>query len=242
MSDSQRIALYQTDVHPCGYMEDRQAVTLLLDPSLKLSVAGVEKMAEYGFRRSGSHIYRPNCPACRACVPARIKVDEFRPNRSQRKILRRNSDLLLKSVIPRFSLEYYRLYRRYINIRHRDGDMYPPSARQFLDFLCVVTGYTQFWELRKKDSGELMAVAVIDHHLQSLSAMYSFYNPDEPKRSLGTYLILRQIEEAKRTKLPYLYLGYWIDGCRKMSYKMHFLPQEHLIDGNWIDFVPQSQT
>ncbi len=235
MSD-QRIALYQTEPHPCGYLGDRDAVTLFLDPKQELSGYGAECMAQRGFRRSGKYTYKPFCPDCQACISVRTLVQEFTPNRTQRKILMRNQDLVLSYTLPSLTLENYRLYRRYIQSRHKDGDMYPPTAKQFMDFLGVDSGYTRFWNLRSKHDDRLVAVAVTDHHPDSLSAVYSFFDPNESKRSLGVYLVLQQIAAARQAGHSYLYLGYWIQACRKMRYKTDFMPQEHFHDGLWQEF------
>ena len=230
-SSEQQIRIYQTEVHPCSYLDGRDAVTEFLDPKLTIGVELAEKLSELGFRRSGQHTYRPQCPACSACIPLRVQVADFEPGRTQRKILNRNQDLTLDLSQPVLTLENYRLYRRYINERHQDGDMYPPSAKQFSEFLGVNSGHTQFWNFRKDD--RLLGIAVTDHFPHALSSVYSFFSPDYGKRSLGVYFVLRQIMAAKKAGLSYLYLGYWIKDCRKMSYKISFPPLEQFTDGMW---------
>ncbi|MCL6269893.1 arginyltransferase [Sansalvadorimonas sp. 2012CJ34-2] len=223
---SQRINIYQTGEHPCSYLPGRIAVTQFIDPNLLLPMEAVEHLAELGFRRSGDHIYTPSCPGCSSCVSVRVKVKDFKPNRTQRKVLNRNQDLRIEVARPELSLEVYRLYRQYINHRHSDGDMYPPSARQLKEFLCIDTGYSSFWKFY--DGKKLLGIAVTDHFSKGLASVYSFFCPYSGKRSLGVYFVLRQILAAREAGLDYLYLGYLIEGCRKMSYKSNFGPLEHL--------------
>ncbi|MTI14405.1 arginyltransferase [Sansalvadorimonas verongulae] len=233
MKNEHQIALYETDVHPCSYLSGKEASTQFLDPRFQVDASTAERLAELGFRRSGDHTYRPNCPDCSACIPLRVRVDEFEPNRTQRKILNRNAGVSVTLKLPTTNLEYYRLYRRYISERHRDGDMFPPSAKQFSEFLGIDSGYTHFWIFR--EHGKLLGVTVTDHFSQSLSLVYSFFRTDAGygRRSLGIYFVLRQILAAKQAGFPYLYLGYLIRECRKMSYKTSFLPAEQFVDQQW---------
>ncbi len=231
MSDERRIQLYQTDIHPCSYIDGEDAVTVFLDPKLRLNAEATESMTELGFRRSGLHTYRPQCPNCSACISVRVNVNAFQPNRTQRKMINRNQDLEIDHSPPELTLENYRLYRRYINARHSDGDMFPPSAKQFAEFLGVDTGFTRFWNFRRK--GQLLGVAVTDHYPHSLSSVYSFFEPEEQRRSLGSYFVLQQIQAAKKSGLEWFYLGYWVSECRKMSYKSRFQPQEIFTGQCW---------
>ncbi|WP_281646317.1 arginyltransferase [Parendozoicomonas sp. Alg238-R29] len=233
MSNEQQIGLYETGIHPCSYIPGKDAATQFLDPRLRIGADIAEQLAQLGFRRSGEHTYRPHCPGCNACIPLRVRVQDFQPNRTQRKVLNRNQDVGLEITEPAVTLEYYRLYRRYINQRHQDGDMFPPTAKQYADFLAVDSGYTKFWEFREKD--QLLGIAVTDHFQEALSAVYSYYIPDQAysRRSLGVYFVLRQIMAAKDLGYPYLYLGYLIRECRKMSYKTDFPPLEQLVGHQW---------
>ncbi|CAM3528712.1 arginyltransferase [Parendozoicomonas haliclonae] len=232
----QRIPLYQTGLHPCSYLDRKDASTVFLDPNILLNVEGAEVMAEQGFRRSGRHTYRPHCPQCHGCISVRVNVQDFQPNRTQRKILNRNQDLHIEVSEPQLTLENYRLYRRYISERHRDGDMFPPTARQFQDFLGVDSGFTQFWNIRR--GHELVGVAVTDNFRRSLASVYSFFDPDDHRRSLGTYAVLKQIEAARQSGRLWLYLGYWISDCRKMRYKTAFQPLEMFNGNDWQHFQP----
>jgi len=232
MTELARLKFYATQPHSCSYLPDEQATTLFLDPSQPMDVNVYADLSEMGFRRSGDHLYRPHCQNCNACVPARIPAARFIPNRQQRRILKRNADLTVSAARPTFKEEYFELYRRYIETRHADGDMYPPSRDQFSTFLVRDLPFCWFYEFRLE--GRLMAVAVCDLLPNGLSAVYTFYEPDEERRSLGRFAILWQITEAVRQDLEAVYLGYWIKNCKKMNYKTQYRPIELLINQRWV--------
>lgn len=232
MTELARLKFYATQPHACSYLPDEQATTLFLDPSQPMDMHVYAELSELGFRRSGDHLYRPHCQGCNACIPARIPATSFLPNRQQKRILKRNTDLSVQAVRPSFSEEYYKLYARYIEQRHADGDMYPPSRDQFCTFLVRDLPFSRFYEFRL--AGRLLAVAVTDVLPNGLSAVYTFYDPNEERRSLGRYAILWQIGEAARLGLQAVYLGYWIKNCRKMSYKTQYRPIELLVNHRWV--------
>lgn len=229
------LKVFATHPHPCSYLDDQRATTLFIDPEATIDPATYSELAELGFRRSGPHIYRPQCENCNACIPARIPVENFKPKRSQRKIWNRNQDLLVESTDQINNEEYFQLYQSYINARHADGDMYPPSKEQYASFLTDDLGVTMFYGFRL--NGKLVAVAVIDEMNNGLSAIYTFFDPIEDRRSLGSYVILWQIELAKKLHLPNVYLGYWIKECQKMSYKIDYRPLELYINGRWLSLI-----
>ncbi|MDX9874876.1 MAG: arginyltransferase [Spongiibacteraceae bacterium] len=232
MTALSRLKVFATHPHDCSYLEDQQATTLFVDPAAEMDSETYSQLSEMGFRRSGPHLYRPHCASCNACVAARIPVERFQPSRQQRRVWSRNRDL---SVIGRHALDddrYYTLYASYIEQRHRDGDMYPPSRAQFDAFLTAEWDITRYYCFELGD--ELLAVAVVDLMQGGLSAIYTFYEPALGRRSLGVYAVLWQIEEARRLGLPYVYLGYWIKQCPKMSYKVNYRPLELLINGRWV--------
>jgi leucyl-tRNA---protein transferase len=226
------LKVYATHPHKCSYLEGREATTLFVDPDTKIDQHAYSQLADIGFRRSGAHVYRPHCQGCNACVPARIPVDKFKLKRSQRRIWNRNQDLHITRVEDITTDEYYGLYERYICERHIDGDMYPPSREQYQTFLSDEIGVTEFYCFR--DKGKPVAVAVIDTMDNGLSAIYTFFDPSYERRSLGSFAILWQIEQTKKLGLSYVYLGYWIKNCRKMSYKISYRPLELFIDGRWL--------
>ena len=230
MTELARLKFYATQPHSCSYLPEEQATTLFLDPSQPMDVHVYADLSEMGFRRSGDHLYRPHCQNCNACVPARIPVAQFIPNRQQKRIFKRNADLQVQPAKPAFSEEYFELYQRYIEQRHADGDMYPPSRDQFSTFLVRDLPFSRFYEFRL--DGRLLAVAVTDLLPNGLSAVYTFYEPED-HASYGTYNILWQIQQARELELPYTYLGYWIAESPKMGYKARFFPHERRQHGQW---------
>ncbi|MBP8172290.1 MAG: arginyltransferase [Pseudomonas sp.] len=231
MTELARLKFYATQAHPCSYLPTEQATTLFLDPSQPMDAQVYAELSEVGFRRSGDHLYRPHCQKCSACVPARLPAADFRPNRQQRRILSRNADLQVQAVRPAFSEEYYELYARYIEQRHADGDMYPPNREQFSTFLVRDLPFSRFYEFRL--GNQLLAVAVTDVLPNGLSAVYTFYDPNQEQRSLGRFAILWQISETLRLGLHAVYLGYWIKNCRKMNYKTQYRPIELFVNQHW---------
>ena len=229
--NDQQIKLFQTHEHDCSYLPGQRAQTLFVDPDVTLNRFAQTQLAEQGYRRSGDFVYRPNCRACQACIPIRIPVNEFTPNRTQRRVLKKNQSLAINVSEARLTDEIYDLYARYISARHRDGDMYPPSPEQFEDFLVKAQADNLFIEYREE--GRLVAVAVTDLLENAYSAVYSFFNPDNRQASYGVFTILSQIELAQQANLDYLYLGYWIKACQKMRYKIDYRPTELFIKGQW---------
>jgi leucyl-tRNA---protein transferase len=226
------VRVFATYPHNCSYLDGEQATTLFVDPSTPIDAQVYSQLSFIGFRRSGPHLYRPHCASCNACVPARVPTADFQPNRSQRRIIARNSDLQTRIVDDIHTEEHFDLYQRYIEQRHRDGDMYPPDREQYDSFLTREWGSTSFVEFR--DGDQLLAVAVVDRLDIGLSAIYTYYDPACERRSLGTYVILWQIRHALELGLAAVYLGYWIRNCRKMNYKTRFRPVELLANGHWI--------
>jgi len=229
---SETVRLFQTLPHPCGYFSGRTAQNLVIDPAAPDLPRIYAHALTRGYRRAGGHVYHPQCPQCSACVPARIAVAGFRPDRSQRRCLKRNEDLTLTIAPARYTHEYFNLYRRYLDARHAEGGMDNPDPQDFSRFLFTPWSPTCFVELRNRD-GDLYAVAVTDVAASGLSAVYTFYEPQQGARSLGTLAILRQIELARERGMPHLYLGYWIAAHPKMDYKVRFRPLELLGPGGW---------
>ncbi|GLR63118.1 arginyltransferase [Marinospirillum insulare] len=232
------LRFYQTLPHACSYLEDEEATTLFLDPQQPVTAEVYDALTQVGFRRSGKHLYRPHCDTCNACKSVRVKVAEFTPSRQQQRTLKRNQDLSWKILPTTFSSEHYQLYEKYINHRHADGDMYPASEEQFRSFLLVGNAWANLVEFRDS-SGRLVAVAAVDNLRDGLSAIYTFFDPTENRRSLGVFAVLWQLEQVKKLGLPYLYLGYWIKNCRKMNYKQAYQPLEILEEQQWQAF-PES--
>ena len=230
--NTRHLQLYITAESPCSYFDDRMSSNLVPDPQLRLNMPIYNQLIQHGFRRSGSHCYRPHCNNCESCVACRLNVDAFTSSRSQRRCLKSNIDLTMKMVDAGFTEEYFALYRRYLNSRHVDGSMSHPAEDDFRQFLFCDWCDTQFLEFRQ--AGKLVAVAATDIVSDGLSAVYSFFDPDLKNRSLGTYCILKQIEYAKQQQRDYVYLGYWIDKHEKMDYKKNFKPLQLYIDEQWL--------
>jgi leucyl-tRNA---protein transferase len=233
---------FLTAPSPCPYLdgqEERKVFTHLVgERANELN----DLLTQGGFRRSQNIAYRPACEHCRACVSVRILADEFSPSRSMSRVAQRNADLAANTHRAEPSTEQYSLFRRYLDARHRKGGM---SDMTVLDYAMMVEDThvkTQVIEYRKRSSGgrangrergELVAVALTDIMGDGLSMVYSFYDPELRDRSLGTYMILDHIERARALGLPHVYLGYWVDGSRKMQYKVRFTPQEQLGPKGW---------
>lgn len=226
-----RLNLYFSREHACHYLPGRRARIAVVDPAERPTTRGYSTLSARGFRRSGHYLYRPACDGCDACRSLRVPVARFTPDRSQRRTLKRNADLRVRTLAPEFNAEHYRLFTRYLQSRHRDGGMDGTDPDAYIGFLEGGWTDTAFHEFR--DGGRLLAVAVTDRLADGLSAVYTFYEPDESRRSLGNYAILWQIGAARQVGLRWLYLGYWIGESDKMNYKSRFRPHEILIDGGW---------
>ncbi len=235
MSSLKTLVFFATPEHRCSYLPDRHATTMFVDPRASIDRRLYSQLTALGFRRSGTHYYRPHCENCNACIPVRIPVRRFSPDRAQRRNWRDNTDLELRAVPVQFTEEYYALYERYINLRHADGDMYPPSREQFVSFL--VEGVIDGFFLEMREAGRLIGLAVIDVLDDGFSAIYTVFEPSADKRSLGTLAILWQVEEVRRRGADHVYLGYWIRQCRKMNYKRRFRPLEMFRHGQWLDIA-----
>lgn len=227
------VRLFQTLPHPCGYFDGRTAQNIVIDPSAPQLPQIYDLAVQRGYRRAGGHVYHPQCQSCRACVACRVPVARFRPDRSQRRCLARNADLAVQVVPAAYTDEYFALYRRYLRARHPDGGMDDARPEDFARFLYTAWSPTRFVEFRR--GAELVALAVTDFCATGLSAVYTFFDPQQPSRGLGAYAILSQIRLARERGLPHVYLGFWIDGHSKMHYKSRYRPLEILRDNAWID-------
>lgn len=241
VQDSDDLRLFHTGEHACGYWPDRIARDLVLDPRDPRLPQWYPLALGWGFRRSGDIVYRPHCSHCRACVAVRIPVERFAPDRSHRRCLARNADLELRVLPAQRTDEQLALYRRYLAARHAGGGMDDHGAAEFDQFLIGSWSDGRFLELREPAShgpGRLLAVAVTDVNESALSAVYTFYDPDETHRGLGTLAILKQLEWARREHRSHLYLGYWIAGHAKMDYKRRFRPLEGFDGHAWHELSP----
>ncbi|MGK2941986.1 MAG: arginyltransferase [Immundisolibacter sp.] len=228
-----RLFFFSTEPQTCSYLPDREAVMLFADPNKVIDTDTYARLIEYGFRRSGDNVYRPHCRGCNACIPVRIPVAEFTPDRAQRRAWRDNQDLTVTLTKTEFGPQHIDIYHRYQVARH-DGRVGERDSREQLEFLRSRFINTSSLEYHLDD--RLVMVSVIDQLPQGLSAVYTFYetgDPDISRRSLGTFGVLRLIEECRQRDLPWLYLGYWIAESDKMSYKSRYRPLHAYRDGRW---------
>lgn len=225
------IPLVLTYKHECSYLEDEIAQSVYVHPAFQIDNGLYSGLVELGFRRSGNDIYKPQCPECKACIPVRIPVKHFVPSRKQRRCLKKNSQTQTVIKSASFEQTHYDLYLRYQNQRHQGGAMAQSSPDDYINFLSSDWSQTQFVEFLIDN--RLAGVAIVDLLDNGLSAVYTFFDPDLADYSLGTYAVLWQIEQAKKLRKEFLFLGYWIENCRKMTYKNQFQPQQQLIDNHW---------
>lgn len=217
---------------PCPYLSGHVERNLFTELRGVQSQEQHENLTRAGFRRSHHIVYRPACPGCTGCVPVRIVASEFRPTRSERRILRRNRDLSATLLDPVATDEHYAIFAAYQRDRHSDGEM---AAMTFSDFRAMVEDTvvdTQLVEFRNVE-GDLVAGCLIDRISDAYSAVYSYFDPEYGDRSLGNFMILWLVETAASIGLSYVYLGYWIEACDKMSYKTRYRPIEQLGDAGW---------
>ena len=232
---------YVTAPQPCPYLAGRLERKLFTHLTHDKPLALVDNLLKGGFRRSQNIAYMPYCEGCQACISVRVLVDEFQPSRSLRRVLDANRDLTARRLQSTPTTEQYGLFRAYIDARHADGGM---ADMTVLDYAMMVEDSiidTFITEYRlepttgaARKGGRLLATALCDRLSDGVSMVYSFYDPSAPRRGLGTYMILDHIDYVRRLGLPYLYLGYWIQGSQKMSYKRRFQPQEQLTGNGWV--------
>ena len=232
---------YVTAPQPCPYLPGRHERKIFTHLSPDRPRALIDSLLKGGFRRSQNIAYMPYCDHCTACVPVRIVANEFEPKRTFAKIWRLNHDIEARRVSGRPTIEQFALFRAYIEARHPEGGM---ADMSLLDYSMMVqdsaveTFLTEY-RVRSSDGGgvkdsPLIAAVLCDRLSDGISLVYSFYEPEMPERGLGNYIIMEQVAYARSRGLPYVYLGYWIAGSRKMAYKTRFAPQEHLTSAGWV--------
>lgn len=231
------IQFYATAPYACSYLPERMARSQVATPGHLIDPQVYTDLVRRGFRRSGVFTYRPYCDHCSACIPVRIAVKRFAPDRSQRRAWKQHASLTAHECPLEFSEEHYRLYQRYQTSRHAGGGMDLDNREQYTHFLLQSHVDTRIIEFR--DNDVLRMVSVIDRLTDGLSSVYTFYDPDLQRSSLGTFGVLWQLEACRRLQLPYLYLGYWIAESRKMAYKARFKPIEAYRKGEWMELQPE---
>jgi len=231
---------YTSTLRPCPYLPgqaERKLFTELLGPESDHIYSGLSRA---GFRRSHGIAYLPACPECEACKAARINVNEFSPSKSQRRILNANRTIKMNEAHAVATPEQFGLFSVYVRSRHGDGDMAAMGTQDFKHLIEETNVDTRVFEFREPD-GQLIGACLVDVLTDGISAVYSFFDPELSKRSLGSYMILSLVTTAKEMGLPYIYLGFWIADCQKMSYKERFKPLEVYDNGNWITYTGPEQ-
>lgn len=235
--DAQRIyRFYSTDLAPCPYLPGRKERRLVALVDVEPGLERFDLLTETGFRRSQGFLYKPVCPGCQACVPVRIVVERFRPSRSFRKILRRAAHLSWSERPPVSTDEQFELFHRYLLHRHADGGMVRMDRDAYREMVEISPPSTSVVEFRDP-AGQLVGVSLTDRVRSGLSGVYKFFAPELETLSPGTFIILWHVERARALGLPYVYLGYWIRECQKMSYKTRFAPLERLDGAVWRPLV-----
>ena len=229
------IPLFLTQEHPCSYLEGERAQSVFVHSSCPVTTSIYAQLIKQGFRRSGDEIYAPHCPQCMACIPARVPVEKFKPNRRQNRCIDKNigTQVIVKPAI--LEQAHYDMYLRYQAARHSEGSMANASPDDYIGFLGSSWCDTRFIEF--SINNELAGVAVIDQLEQAWSAVYTFFEPKFSSYSLGVYAVLWQIEQAYLQRKEFLYLGFWIKACKKMAYKSDYQPIQLLIDNQWTEMT-----
>lgn len=227
-----QLQYYATAPYPCSYLEGQQARSQVATPAHKINGEVYSALVNQGFRRSGVFIYRPYCDHCSACIPVRTCVAQFKADRSQRRAWKQHQHLHAEVLPLDYVQEHFELYQAYQSQRHPGGGMDQDGHDQYAQFLLQSKVDTRLVEFRD-DEHILRMVSIVDILDDGLSSVYTFYDPFVPGSAYGTYNVLWQIEQTKQLGLPYLYLGYWIEKSRKMSYKTRFSPLQALINGDW---------
>jgi len=226
-----RLKFYVTTQYPCGYLPNEQARSLVAAPAQLIDTATYGELVRQGFRRSGLYTYRPHCEGCQSCVPVRLRTMDYTPTRSQRRAWKHHENLQVTMCPLEFRDEHFRLYAAYQKARHAGGGMDSDNADQYRSFLMQSGIDSAMVEFR--ENGKLRMVSIIDRLPDGLSAVYAFYDSTIKGTSYGTYNVLWLAEWCRQQRLPYLYLGYWIEQSRKMAYKIEFQPLERLVGLDW---------
>lgn len=228
-------SFFITDPSPCPYIEGQMERKLFTHLTGSKAAYVNNTLTHAGFRRSQTVAYRPACDSCQACASVRVRVGEFEPSRNMKRIFKRNSDLTRTICPPSASREQYDLFLNYLDGRHPDGGMTGMTPLDFMAMIEETTVDTNMIEYRLPD-GRLVACVLADKMADGLSLVYSFFDTSLSERSLGTLVILDQIDRARINNKAHLYLGYFIHDCHKMSYKQRFKPLDVLRLEGWVEF------
>lgn len=229
------IRLFETVVDECPYLPDEHSASILVDPEHEIDQQLFTMLSRSGFRRSGDMLYTPKCPNCSACVSVRIPCDEFKPSRGQKRTWRKNTDIRVEIEPFSFQPSHFEIYLKYQQHRHPQSSMCDDDPEKYISFIKSYYSKSQLLCMYKGE--QLLGISVIDQFEGGLSAVYTFFDPDQSRRSLGTYAILYLIKLARLHGIQYVYLGYWVDGSSKMDYKRNFRPLQGYLDRRWQNLV-----
>ena len=227
----EKIQFYTTTEYSCSYIDKMDAQSLVVTPYKSINQNTFQDLIEKGFRRSGQYIYKPNCKSCTACIPIRLSVKKFLPSKTQKRTYKKHGYFTIREAPLSFKKNHFDLYLKYQNKRHSFINNEQNNLDDYNDFLIksnVKSKLIEFW-----DGDLLKIVSIVDIVSDGISAVYTFYDPDDDKVSYGTYSIIWLINWSKAHQLKYIYLGYWIGECNKMKYKTNFKPYELYIKGYW---------
>lgn len=232
----EKLQFYVTTGYACGYLPNKLAQSLIASPQHLITSQVYSGLIQQGFRRSGKFAYRPHCEHCQACVPVRVDVENFKPNRSQKRAIKQHEHLTTHILPVAFSEEHFALYHAYQLARHEkpaqeENHFETDDVEQYKNFICESNIDSVMVEFR--DNGALKMVSLIDIVDDGISAVYTFYDTQDKKASFGTFNVCWQIAWAKNLNIPFVYLGYWIQESKKMAYKNNFQPLQKLLNGEW---------
>ena len=233
----EKLQFYVTTGYACGYLPNKLAQSLIASPQHLITTTVYSGLIQQGFRRSGKFAYRPHCEHCQACIPVRVEVESFKPNRSQKRAIKQHEHLTTHILPVAFSQEHFALYHAYQLARHEkptpeENHFEVDDVEQYKNFICESNIDSVMVEFRK--NGALKMVSLIDIVENGISAVYTFYDAQDKKASFGTFNVCWQIAWAKNLNLPFVYLGYWIQESQKMAYKNNFQPLQKFLNGEWV--------
>jgi arginine-tRNA-protein transferase len=231
IASTQTIQLYLTDSDQCSYLDDRQQRMLLVDPNKQLNNSLATYFSNHGFRRSGNMTYRPKCDNCKQCISVRVPVIHFSASKSQRRIIKKNSQVSVTLEPLSNALDYFDIYYEYQKSRHPGGSMCDSSEEKYLSF--IQSDYCDSALLVRKLEETVISVTVVDLFNDGASLLYTFFDPKHDSLSPGTAAIIDSISYCIQQGIPYVYLGFWIQDSNKMNYKTNFQPLEGYFDGEW---------
>jgi len=227
------IKLFETVTDQCPYLEHELSASILIDPEEKIKPELFSLLSKSGFRRSGNMLYSPKCPSCNACISVRVPSKEYQPTRSQKRVWRKNVDLTVSVEDVKFDQQHFELYLKYQQHRHPESTMCDDDPEKYISFIQSNFSNSKF--VCFYDNKTLIGISTIDQFDGGISAVYTFFDPEQSQRSLGTYAIMYLLKLARLREIPHVYLGYWVDQSSKMDYKRKFKPLEGYQNRQWLN-------